>query len=668
MKTLVLTSAVLIFLSLNSLAQWSTDPAVNNALALTSGEEAIPKVMSGPDGITYVAWFSNESGNYDVRLQKLDVYGNKLWADEGLLISDNPAMTWLTDWDMYVGNDGFAYLTFQDIRNVDNDVFAYRVSPEGEMVWGADGIEMSTGPAFDVSPKVVVTDAGNAVFAWQADEVIIVQKISPDGTKLWGNDGITFSTANTLSWPQLLPVGNDEVMLKFFEDSGPSWAPTRHVYANRLDADGNKLWSEDAIISDAGGISAWTQIFPMISDGSDGFYIAWHDDRDANNLSSTFVQHIGSDGQVLLGANGTEASIQEGRHNFYPQLATVDGSDDIFVFWNEMDPDQNNRGIYGQKISAAGERLWSDFGKKFIEISPVNVYPLAARPANSNIVLFYEEFFDGINSGIKAMQLDADGNFVWADEMLDLCTVQSEKVHAEVSNFNSSQWVAVWEDSRNGNKDIYGQNIQVDGTLGPVVISGEIEISPDTLFFEENPQTLSCKIINNTSDTYTITNLTEWGDYWWIADPVPVLPLDLAAGDSLVFDVHFELITNIPAKGYEFDDLQIISELDTNTVVVAINEDLITEISLSELNVGIPIYPNPFTQAVTFGLQAMDQKHIEINIFNSLGEKVRKLSAINETKISWDGKDENGRRVEAGTYFYTLSDGSIQKEGKLIRK
>ena len=204
-----LTTAIIAFLlPLMALSQWSTNPAVNNPINTMAGEQAIPKVATCPNGDTYIAFFSNESGNYNVRMQRLDAQGNELWETNGIMISDNPQMSWLTDWDMTVDNANHAILTFQDVRNVDNDVVAYRISPSGSFVWGPDGIELSSGPAFDAAPKVTVTSAGNAVFAWQADDVIILQKVSPSGSLLWGPDGITLGiTGITFSWPQLIPIG-----------------------------------------------------------------------------------------------------------------------------------------------------------------------------------------------------------------------------------------------------------------------------------------------------------------------------------------------------------------------------------------------------------------------------------------------------------------------------
>jgi hypothetical protein len=284
-----------------STAQWSDDPLENTPIAVMAGEEVIPKIATSASGTSYVAWFSNEAGNYNVRLQKLDVYGVKMWGDDGLLVSNHQSMTWLTDWDMALDHEEHAILTFQDIRTGNNNIFAYRISPAGEFEWGANGLQLSnSATAFNVSPKVIVTDSNNVVIAWQADDAIIRQKISPAGQKLWGDDGITLSGPNTFSWPQLLAVGGDEVIMKYFEDSGVPWAPTRHVYAQRYDQSGNDVWANPAVISNAGGISAWTQIFSFIGDGNDGCVIAWHDDRDNNMLASVFVQQINASGQTVF--------------------------------------------------------------------------------------------------------------------------------------------------------------------------------------------------------------------------------------------------------------------------------------------------------------------------------------------------------------------------------
>ncbi len=665
--------------SLTSFSQWSTDPSVNNAIGTVPGEEAIPKVATSITGTTYVAWFSVESGNYNVRLQKFDVYGAIQWAEGGILISDNQQNTWLTDWDMTVDQVDHAILVWPDIRTGNNDIFAYRISPDGDFVWGADGLQLSSGEAFDAAPKVTVTNAGNAVFAWQADDVIIGQKISPEGTLLWGPNGLELSSANTLSWPQLLPVGVDDIIMKYFEDSGPVWSPTRHVFAQRFDASGIMVWDQPVVISDAGGISAWTQIFPFINDGSDGFYIAWHDDRDNNSLSNLWVQHIGSDGTTLLGQDGTEVSTMPNRNHFYAHLALPEGSSDIFIFWNEMDPDQNNRGIYGQKVSSAGERLWTDNGKAFIELSSQNVYPLAGRAAGDDMILFYEEYFNAVNGKIKAMRLDTDGNFVWTSGMVDMCTVQSEKVHTEVSELNNGQWIAVWEDTRTGSRDIFGQNIKMDGTLGPVYIPTQLDVYPDSLFFNDFQSTTdgqSFTIKNNTNWPWVIMNfpLENYfpGWMWSITNYSAGFPYTLIPGDSLNLLVNISFPTNTTdLYEYVYDNILIETDIEPYTVTICLNSELIAGISeLSEPN-EIICYPNPTNDFVIFDFIAYKKTIAELTILNSQGDIVMSTVTFNcspgNNTFQWNGKTNAGLVVSAGLYTYRLKLNDRIITGKMVK-
>ena len=462
-------------MALSAVGQWSTNPAVNNAINIMSGEQAIPKIATCPSGDTYIGFFSSESGNYNVRLQRLDVQGNELWASGGILISSHPQMSWLTDWDMTADNANHAILAFQDIRSGgNNNVVAYRIAPDGSFAWGADGIALSNSTAFDASPKVRATAAGNAVFAWQADEVTIIQKVSPGGTLLWGSSGITLSGTPRYTWPQVLPVGSDDVILKYFEDTGPVNAPTRHVYAQRYDTDGDPVWATPTAISTAGGISAWTQIFPFINDGSDGFYIAWHDDRDNNQIASAFVQHVGSDGSVLFTTNGVEVSTSGSTNHFYPKIALPPGSSDIYVFWNEMNALQSQQGLYGQKVSSSGALLWPATGQVFIALSTTSVYPIGAGHTPTDVVLFYDENVGGLDTHLKAMRIDGNGGYVWSPAIKTICSVSSEKVHAVVNDYANGQWILSWEDDRNADRDIYAQNILLNGDLGPQQI-GTIE-------------------------------------------------------------------------------------------------------------------------------------------------------------------------------------------------
>ncbi len=471
----ILFSIVLSFVFASGInAQWSDNPMVNTQVSSLATEQAIPKVAVGPNGDYYVGFFSIESGNYGVRLQRYDFQGNVQWATNGILVSNHPSMTWLTDWDMTVDHNNHAILTWQDIRTGNNNVVAYRISPSGEFTWGANGILLSNSNSFDVSPKVTVTAANNAVFAWQSDNVVIIQKLNPAGTKQWGENGITLSSANRYAWPQLMPVGSDDIILKFFEDSGPVNAPTRHILAQRFNASGSPVWMGNTVITNAGGIKAWTQILSMVNDGNDGFYISWHEDRNFTNRDSPYVQYVNAAGQVQFTPNGVLLATDSQNNHFYTFLARPDNDDHAYIFWRKTDANQNQWGIYAQKVDQQGNLLWANTGKAIIPIGSTAVNPDHVYSLEDEMVLIYNQATGGNNSSIKAMRIKTNGEPAWPQTSVDVSSFPSGKMHYDVAALHNNQMVCAWGDSRSGNGDIYAQNLLTDGSLGPAASPGFI--------------------------------------------------------------------------------------------------------------------------------------------------------------------------------------------------
>ena len=670
-------------------AQWSNDPAQNNAICDLAGEQAIPKVVNGPTGNTYIGFFSNDSGNYDVRLQRLDSSGNELWDHNGILISDNPAMSWLTDWDMTVDTDNHAILTFQDIRNGgNNNIYAYRIAPDGTFVWGDDGLELSNSTAFDVSPKVCVTSTGNTVVAWQADTVIIMQKIASDGTLLWGPNGITMSCADTYSCPQPFAVEDDNILLKFFHDSGPPNAPTRHCYMQKYDTNGNVVWANNTVISNVGGITAWTQVFNIISDENNGCFISWHDSRGGGTISYPFVQHVNSDGSVALTANGVQLSTEANRQNFYPESVYNAANDELITYWSQTDGAQNNHGITGQKLDASGNLLWGANGNNIISISSLYVLPFAVRAANGDLMIIYEEYTDAVNAYVKAMKLDTDGNYVWPAEQVTMCSVASSKVHSEASQFGNNQIIAAWEDDRNGPKDIYAQNITFEGLLGVVntgtiegsvtliggvgdvteieVIAGNVTVNPDvngdyvltiapgtyevTASLEYyTPQTISDVVVTVNNATIGIDFSLSWilvlnppqnvfvdpntGAVSW--DPPEPYPGVELLGYNIYLDGVFLAFLNVPnyiltglVNGLVYTvGISAVYDLGESDIVEAqfVYTGTGAENNLIAKTELTGNYPNPFNPTTIIAFSMNEACNVTLEVFNVKGENVKQL-------------------------------------------
>jgi hypothetical protein len=84
----------------------------------------------------------------------------------------------------------------------------------------------------------------------------------------------------------------------------------------------------------------------------------------------------------------------------------------------------------------------------------------------------------------------------------------------------------------------------------------------------------------------------------------------------------------------------------------------------------LPAYPNPFRNKVTIRFALPKKTNVELNIYNIAGMKVRTLIR-NEMEpgyhqVIWNGKDDRGRRVSSGIYFYRLETKEWKKARKMI--
>lgn len=491
--------------------QWSNNPEVNTQITNLTGEQILPKIALAPDGFYYVGYFSNENNNYNIRLQKLDNQGNILWQENGLIISDHPSMSWITDWDMTVDHENHAVITLQDIRNSgNNNVVAYRISPDGDFVWGDDGIALSNSENFDASPKVTITAANNAVFAWQSQYTtseIILQKINPEGEKQWGDWGIALaSDVGSYTWPQLMPAGNDDFILKYYEDTGTSWAPTRKLFAQRFDGNGDPVWGSPASIQTEGGITAWTQILPMQNDGNDGFFITWHDNQISGTISSSWIQHVDNEGNTSFTDNGLLLSNRNDYNQFNPQFALEKTGDNTYIYWEEVTGDQNQGGVYGQKVTNNGELLWGDEGKKIIDVSSQKVLVSGVIPYNNQAMLIYKSG-TGLNHAFHAQYLDENGGSVWNPASIAFASSESSKGRIVASPFNDEYWVFAFEDERNGTTDLFMQNLYPDGSLGlKSTVAGTVTVENDLVPVKDVELSIGEMSLNaDINGTYLVT-------------------------------------------------------------------------------------------------------------------------------------------------------------------
>lgn len=86
-----------------------------------------------------------------------------------------------------------------------------------------------------------------------------------------------------------------------------------------------------------------------------------------------------------------------------------------------------------------------------------------------------------------------------------------------------------------------------------------------------------------------------------------------------------------------------------------------------------PNFPNPFNPETQISYQIMEQGEVQLVIYNALGQQVNTLVQESQEagvyRVSWNGKDDLGRSVSSGVYFYQLtSNGLVETRRMLLLK
>jgi hypothetical protein len=132
-------------------------------------------------------------------------------------------------------------------------------------------------------------------------------------------------------------------------------------------------------------------------------------------------------------------------------------------------------------------------------------------------------------------------------------------------------------------------------------------------------------------------------------------------------------VNDIDSDGFE--DIIGINTVDSSIVVYGFKTST-SAANNNEAEIHFQLfqnYPNPFNPNTTISYSVSQPGEVDLTIFNSLGQVVRRL--VSETKpageytLTWDGRNDVGKQVSSGAYFYRLRvDELIQTRRMLLLK
>jgi hypothetical protein len=393
-----------------------------------------------------------------VYAQHVDSNGASLWAANGIRISSadkfqyNPTV--ISD-----GAGGAIVLWTEGLNTgdyADKNFAAQRVSSAGDLLWGSAGIAVTQGGNV-VQPLIIADGSGGAIIGWThlgaTNSTLVVQRISASGAPLWPSGGVL-----------LTQYGSDQ-MRAVTDGSGGAWFvwvdnrnPFHDVYGQHLDKDGGPLWPQNGSKLNSQPLGS-TQP-NVVADGAGGALIAWYDFRnhpmsgDAYYSSAwdIYAVHLDSAGQQLwspaeaLVAGGTTVTP------WGSVKMLSDGQGGAVIAWldtrNWGMALKEKKEVFAQRISGAGQPLWSPAGVRVLAADGWDIAPTFIPDGDGGALIAWQDKRFG-SLDIFLQQLKTDGTLRWGENGIWAHSGSKDQTDPYLVPLGGNRLAITWNDWTN---------------------------------------------------------------------------------------------------------------------------------------------------------------------------------------------------------------------------
>ncbi len=300
--------------------------------------------------------------------------------------------------------------------------------------------------------QIVSDGAGGAVMVWQdlreGTSRVFAQRIDRNGDPLWTEDGIRVCTYDSQqSDPRLVADSNGGYFV-VWEDYVSS--PT-NIYAQRLTGDGTLAWANSGkVICTASGYQENPRV---ASDGNGNLFVTWIDNRVSDY--DIYAQKVDIGGTTQWASNGYGVSTVVGVQA-NAEIAS-DGEGGAFVTWE----DWPSVDVWAQHMSSAGAPYWADGGVQISYSGDENRSPKIAYDEQGGALIAWQRIDDGV-SFFQVQRLNpATGSALWGT----VCPAGTdhESLHYTLLATGDGGAYVGWSDRADGDDKIHIQRLHSNG-------------------------------------------------------------------------------------------------------------------------------------------------------------------------------------------------------------
>ncbi|MDP8208361.1 MAG: T9SS type A sorting domain-containing protein [Candidatus Electryonea clarkiae] len=568
---------------------------------------------------------------------------------------------------------------------------------DGEIMWDENGVEVISGLGYNAFKATPLYDGEYVYIGFEDNRLgalgkyTYLQKLDfATGEEQWEENGMKLTPGYPYNDEDTVAVRMDSVTFTVNDDGEifSAWHDNREsffylVAAQKIDMDGNLLWGDRAalVAPPEGDEGTRDQSRPRLLPADDGGLIVGFQKYTVDLFQNILIQRMNSDGEPQWTENDHNALIVTDMpfDHILEGLTYFDDGSILVVFNQTISP--VNYDIFAQRVSMDGELLW-DEPVEICAIENDSTMQNRAKLVNvpDGVLIVWEDQRRG--SPIKDIYgqiISSDGSLSWdeAGAPLVVADNQQESISLGVRTNNPVSFWLAWRDSRDQtDPDIYAQRFNWDGEplLEPengVLVTGSDHEQKRPNVIVGTEQDVYIVWEDDTGDCHVDLKYTHLDSY---GEPID----DIYSDDGLILcDAYHEQIKHRLINDHEggfvvaWEDLRSSqTEFVSNIYAQRVNDGLVgirnhqntssvTEWSLS------PAYPNPFNSSTIIRYDVPVSAHVEIQIYNLLGQQIQTL--FEGRQVAGSHKVIlNNSHLASGLYFAVMQSGNFNKTRKLM--
>ncbi len=462
----VIAAALGLFLLAPGLAAaWTSDPAVNTTVCSAGADlEDVAVAEDGAGGV-FLAWVDERSGVFDIYVQHLDATGAAQWAANGIPVHVDPGGLYpsvIAD-----GAGGAIVVWFASGQRLQ----AQSLDADGNPLWGAAPVVV-TGPAALVNytdwittHRLISDGAGGAIVVWEdarkgaSDLDVYAQRLDAAGNRLWGADDVAVVASDAYeAFPAIAGDGAGGVLVGWYHNLDDSL----NIKVQRLNSAGAALWPAGGVALASGDSIVESFTTRIVGDGAGGALVSWV--TLVPPASPLIAQHLDALGAPQWGAGGVEvvSSVDDRPFEVRVQNLISDGAGGAIVAWMDWhgplpgDGPGGDQGVHVQRLAASdGATQWPAGG---VWVGPGSSggllgLPLVGDGSGGVIVAAQVSDHDSLADGLYAHRVDAAGDHPWGTAGTVVSTRSAATEFPVIAGDGAGGAILAWPELRNDDGD-----------------------------------------------------------------------------------------------------------------------------------------------------------------------------------------------------------------------